>query len=201
MLEELLSHYRHDLLEISNFHNMKGESNIYEVSKRISPKKDMKFLSVYDADQRGKPAVGENFPSVYLPSTANLAPEKDIIQYIEKNPAMYAYSLGVNVDDIELILADFTEEHHDWFIELHREFENNVAKCALREFKRKAIRCWILDNKEISEKFIFELDNIENDIIARLEKCTDTSKMFAVTRSGISYEAKGVPVNINMEEE
>lgn len=201
MLEELLSHYRHDLLEVSNFHNMKGESNIYEVSKRISSKKDMKFLSIYDADQRGKPAVGQNFPSVYLPSTANLAPEKDIIQYIENDAAMFAYSLGVSVDDIESILADFTEEHHDWFIELHREFEKNIAKCALREFKRKAIRCWILENKDICDKFIFELDNIGSTIIAKLEKCTITSKTFSATCNGITYGVKGVPEEIDIKKE
>ncbi|NVH50989.1 AAA family ATPase [Photobacterium damselae subsp. damselae] len=187
-LEELLSYYRHDLLEVCNIHNMGGESNIYEVAKRISSKHDMRFIAVYDADQRGKSVADSMLPSVYLPSKNNLPPEKDIIQYIETNSEYFAYALGIDIDSLDAILAEFTEEHHDWFIELHREFERSIAKINLREFKRKAIFCWISDNKEICDKFIFELDNLGLEFKAELIKLEEGDRLSAKISDHIIYD-------------
>ncbi|RQW62378.1 ATP-dependent nuclease [Vibrio viridaestus] len=200
LLEEIFCYYRHYLVEVSNLHSMSGESNIYEVAKRINSKKDMKFIAIYDADQRGKAISDSKIPSVYLPSTNNLAPEKDIINYIENNSELFAYALGVNHDDLDAILADFTEDHHDWFIELHRLFEKNITKYNLREFKCKAIQCWISENKEICDKFIFELDNLDSLVKAKVIQGNTDDSILAFINENICYETINVPKNINVDE-
>jgi len=161
MLEIILKEIAQDLYLISYIHNLSCESDIQMLSKHYKNYPGINIFAVYDADQSSLiESFSPHIPKLFLPSNKNYSPEEEIINSLLANLSEYSQMLNVEEGYLSATIENNQNDHHDFFIELGRD--NELPE--MNELKMKAIKLWISQNKELVEKFIFELRNITKTI-------------------------------------
>ncbi|OCH48967.1 ATP-dependent nuclease [Aliivibrio fischeri] len=188
MLELILKSFDEHSYKISLIQNLCGESNIQMLTKHYRGASHFNYLAVYDGDQRG---VNENFEpwinKVYLPSKSNLAPEKDVIDCILSNVETFSSKINLSSELLEEKIFDLVCDHHDWFKELSKQIGKNAEG-----LKFEAIQLWIELNQTLCKYFIFELNNIQNEVnVIVVDKEGDK---YLETECGLIYKPIGPAV-------
>lgn len=180
-LELILKKYDEHTYKTSLIHCLCGESNIQMVTKHYQGANHFNYVAVYDADQRG---INEGFKpyinKAYLPSTSNLAPEIEVINYIQSNINAYSSQINIDVDRVEEVIADIVSDHHDWFNTLSKGLDKSLDIIIT-----EAIQLWVDNNEKLCRYFIFELNNLNREIKVKL-----TSDKKLITECGLTYQPK-----------
>lgn len=189
-LELILRKYDEHMYKTSVIHSLQGESNIQMVTKHYQGASHFNYVAVYDADQRG---ITEDFTpcidKVYLPSISNVAPEVEVINYVQSNINGYASRLNLDAELLEEAITDVVEDHHDWFKSLSNGLDKNLAILTT-----EAIQLWIDNNDELCRYFVFELNNLSVNI-----KFTLTCEKGLITECGLTYQPK-LPISEALDE-
>ncbi|WP_179136960.1 AAA family ATPase [Vibrio campbellii] len=190
-LEIILKKYDEHTYKTSVIHSLRGESNIQMVTKHYQGASHFNYVAVYDADQRG---VTEDFSpyieKVYLPSSSNAAPEFEVIDYIQSNTGKYASRINMDIDVVEEVIAEMVADHHDWFKSLSAGLDKNQ-----NIITTEAIQLWVDNNEELCRYFIFELNNLSNEIKLKL---TDEKNL--ITECGLTYQPQ-IPISEGLNKE
>ncbi len=172
--------YKTSLIQVLN-----GESNIKMLTKHYEGACHFNYVAVYDADQRG---VEDGFEpyicKVYLPSVSNVAPEIDVINCVTNNIKEYSERINFNEEDLDAEVSSLVCNHHDWF----RYLSKNIDK-SLDLLKVEAIELWINKNETLSKNFVFELNNVKNEVSVKVSG--DEVTKYIVTSCGLKYDHDG----------
>lgn len=153
-----------------------------KVSEHYKDSSGINIVCVYDADQaKSREIKSTSVKSVFLPSENHLPPEAEVIESIKNNIQAYALKLGEDADFLEGEINSLICDHHDFFIEL----SNVLPEKNLSILKGNAIDLWIEINEYEIEKFIYCLENINNDFTVDLkEKKDDEEYRYAESANG-----------------
>ncbi|MGJ7784478.1 ATP-dependent nuclease [Escherichia coli] len=182
VLEYILKIKNTHLYSTCYLHNLQGESNIQKVSEHYKDSSGLNIVSVYDANQVKSRGINSDcIKNVFLPSENNLPPEAEVIECIKNNIQAYAAKLGVDADYLEGKLDAMTCDHHDFFIELSKILSDKH----LSTLKGFAIALWIETNEYEIEKFLYCLENINNEFRIELkEKSENENYRYAEVANG-----------------
>ncbi|EGT5687280.1 hypothetical protein AGJ45_16720, partial [Cronobacter dublinensis subsp. dublinensis] len=173
VLEYILKIKNTHLYSTSYLHNLRGESNIQKVSEHYKDSSGLNIVSVYDADQvKSRVIESDCIKNVFLPSDNNLPPEAEVIECIKNNIQDYAKKLSEDADYLEGEIDSLTCDHHDFFIELSKILSDKN----LSTLKWAAITLWIEINEYEIEKFLYCLENINNDFRIELKEKNENEK-------------------------
>ena len=180
-LSRLLKIFDEHIYKTSLIQTLNGESNIQMLTKHYEGANYFRYMAVYDADQRG---VAESFklqiPKVFLPANGNVAPEVEVINYLENKACDFSKVIGLEVDTIERAMDELVCDHHDWF----RQFSNGVEVLEL-SLKEKAIDFWCQNHEELCKRFIFELRHSGKQV--NVEGFVLLEKNFGRTNCGLVF--------------
>lgn len=173
VLEYILKLKNTHLYSTCYLHNLRGESNIQKVSEHYKDSSGLNIVSVYDADQVKSKGMKSNYiKNVFLPSSNNLPPEAEVIDCIKSNIQAYAEKLGEDADYLEGVISSLICDHHDFFIELSRVLSDKH----LSTLKGFAIALWIENNEYEIEKFLYCLENVNNNFNVELKEKNDNEE-------------------------
>ncbi|EGT5746170.1 hypothetical protein AGJ43_18005, partial [Cronobacter dublinensis subsp. dublinensis] len=146
---------------------------IQKVSEHYKDSSGLNIVSVYDADQvKSRVIESDCIKNVFLPSDNNLPPEAEVIECIKNNIQDYAKKLSEDADYLEGEIDSLTCDHHDFFIELSKILSDKN----LSTLKWAAITLWIEINEYEIEKFLYCLENINNDFRIELKEKNENEK-------------------------
>jgi energy-coupling factor transporter ATP-binding protein EcfA2 len=182
VLEYILKIKNTYLYSTCYLHNLCGESNIQKVSEHYKDSTGLNIVAVFDADQVKDRGVNSSYiRKVFLPSSSELPPEAEVIDCIKQNIQAYAQKLGEKVDYLEGEIEALTCDHHDFFIELSKILSDKH----LSTLKGYAIALWIEINEYEVEKFLYCLENVNNDFTVNLiDKISGEEYRYAEVSNG-----------------
>lgn len=193
VLQLILKRFDEHSYKVSLVQNLEGESNIQMLTKHYKGASHFRYLAVYDADQRG---VDENFKphikKVFLPSSQNSAPEKDVIDCIVNNVELFSRLINVDCETLDEKISDLVCDHHDWFLELSKQIDKSSDF-----LKHEGVQLWIEINQNLCKYFIFELNKIQEEVSVTVI-VRDGEKLLE-TQCGLVYKPSG-PAIIGSEE-
>ncbi|OWP72941.1 AAA family ATPase [Pseudomonas sp. K2I15] len=192
VLESILKAKLPDFFMRSYIHVLAGESNIQMLSKHYRGITGLSFTAVYDADQITR---NDNFVSniakVFLPSVDKLPPEAEVIKAIKQHATLLAQRIDFPDDYHEFvaIVNKMTSDPHDFFLDLVSELEGLEIFYNVNELKQKSIKLWIELNSILIDYFVFELQNITNNIFVNvMEKDDGDISRFGSVGVNLTYE-------------
>lgn len=183
-LRRILNCFDLDYSSTTSIRKLSGESGLKAILANLHNGEDIKVLGVLDADMLGSNlGITPRLDYTFLPSISNNAPEQEIIKYLEQNTEKLADALNITQQNLDAVLDDHIEDHHDWFIELSRKLTTHHT---LSDLKLKCIQIWIDNHIALCKEFVFELRNLGSSFNAKL--VFNDPDYFAQTSCGINFK-------------
>jgi ABC-type cobalamin/Fe3+-siderophores transport system ATPase subunit len=189
--EKLLDIYGSDLRKTHEIVFLDGESNVFEVIKRVANKGEkIKVCAVLDADQRKEDKYTTFRKNIlFLPGTQS--PEQEVIKAITQHQNEFARMLAVNTTSLQNAMRRCQGyNHHDYFEELSK----NLYGVPNAKVYESAFIVWFAnypDRSEVHELMQSIDTQLGAESISEVDELYPTATKLAVAQPEIVYAKNG----------